>query len=676
MLPDTLAAPRAELLWDRWGIPHVYAPDAATAIQAFGWAQMRSHGDLLLRLYGQARGRAAEYWGERYFDSDAWVWTNGIPARSAEWLAQQYPQEQSVLDAFVAGINAWAELHPDSLAPDVRQVLPVRPADVLAHLQRVLHFTFVANPAAVAGIGRAWQGSGSNAWAIAPARSASRHALLLANPHLPWGDLFTWFEAQLDAPDLKAYGATLVGFPLPAIAFNDSLGWTFTTSPLDGADLYQLELRGNGYVVDGRYEPFREEQERLSIRGEDGGLTGRTLRIRRSVHGPVVADNPRYALALRVAGLDAPHLIGQQLDMLRAHDLREFETALSRLQLPLFQVTYADARGHIMSVYQGRVPVRPAGDSLSWSGIVPGYTLATLWTDTYQYWQLPRAVDPPTGWLQNANEPPWTMTLPPPLDYRGYPASLAPPPALSFRAQHSARMLAEDSLITFDEFVAYKHSTRVELADHILEDLVQAARPWGGGEAGAAAAVLERWDRQERAGRRGAVLFQAFADLLRGASWPGGSPFDVPWTIRAPLATPDGLSDPRAAAGLLERAAAALRARFGALDVAWGDVYRLRRDTLDFPASGGPAADVFRVFSFEAADDTHYRATGGDSWVAAVEFGAPVRARAVLSYGNASRPGSPHRTDQLPLVAAQQLRDVWLTRAEVEANLRDRERFR
>jgi len=264
------------------------------------------------------------------------------------------------------------------------------------------------------------------------------------------------------------------------------------------------------------------------------------------------------------------------------------------------------------------------------------------------------------------------MTLQP----ERYPLGMAPPPAMNFRAQSSARMLAEDSLISFDELVAYKHSTHLEMADHILEDVMHAARTYGGADARAAADVLERWDRQTNADSRGAVLFQEFADRLFRQAWATGSPYDVPWTPRAPLATPDGLSDAPTAAALLGQAAAAVRTLHGALDVAWGNVYRLRRDSLDLPASGAPGAlGAFRVLGFARADSTHFQATFGDSWVAAVEFGAPVRARAVLSYGNASQPGSPHRTDQLRLVAEQRLRDVWLTRAEVEANLRDREWF-
>jgi len=58
--------------------------------------------------------------------------------------------------------------------------------------------------------------------------------------------------------------------------------------------------------------------------------------------------------------------------------------------------------------------------------------------------------------------------------------------------------------------------------------------------------------------------------------------------------------------------------------------------------------------------------------VAAIEFSAPLRAQALIGYGNASQPGSPHRTDQLELFARKQLRPVWRTRKEIEAHLEER----
>src|SRR2546421_2058619 len=62
-----------EILWDRYGIPHIFAPDHPSLFYAYGYAQMEAHSELLLRLYLQARGRGAEFYGEPYVDSDRWV---------------------------------------------------------------------------------------------------------------------------------------------------------------------------------------------------------------------------------------------------------------------------------------------------------------------------------------------------------------------------------------------------------------------------------------------------------------------------------------------------------------------------------------------------------------------------------------------------------------------------
>ena len=239
--------------------------------------------------------------------------------------------------------------------------------------------------------------------------------MLLANPHLPWSGFFRWFEAQLTGGGVDGYGVTLVGMPLLAIAFNDSLGWTHTVDTLDGADLYELTLDGDGYRWDGGVRPFEVERQTLKVRTAPGTTRDETLVIRRAVQGPVVAERGGKALALRVAGLDQPHLVGQCWDMIRAKSLNEFEAALGRLQMPFFTVMYADCDGHIMHLFGGRVPVRPAGD-YDWSGIVPGDGPRTLWTATHPYADLPRIVDPPSGWLQNANDPPWTTTFPRAID--------------------------------------------------------------------------------------------------------------------------------------------------------------------------------------------------------------------------------------------------------------------
>ena len=122
----SLPSKGTEILWDRYGIPHIFAPDRASLFYAYGYAQMEAHSELLIRLYVQSRGRAAEFYGEEYLDSDKWVRVNGIPERGRQWAAEQAKEFAPLLAAFVDGLNAWGDEHRDSLSPAAKAAFPFR----------------------------------------------------------------------------------------------------------------------------------------------------------------------------------------------------------------------------------------------------------------------------------------------------------------------------------------------------------------------------------------------------------------------------------------------------------------------------------------------------------------------------------------------------------------------
>ncbi|ELS00497.1 penicilin amidase [Xenococcus sp. PCC 7305] len=664
-----------EILWDSYGIPHVYGVDIQGAFKAFGWAQMESHGDLLLRLYGQARGRGAEYWGEDYLESDQWVISMGVPDRATIWYQEQNPTFRSYLDAFAAGINAYAQENPQLIADEVEVVLPVTGEDVLAHVQRVLNFTFIVDPQTITEIineqPQSRKSKGSNGWAIAPERSASGNAMLLANPHLPWADLFLWYEAQITAPGIDAYGATLVGIPVLAIAFNDNLGWTHTVNTFDGWDLYELTLSGDGYLFDEQVRNFTTKTTEIKVKQEDGSLIYQEFTVQISVHGPVIEQKSGKALALRVVGLDRPGVLEQWWDMARAENFQEFQAVLQRLQLPMFTVMYADRQGHIMHLFNAQVPIRSQGDFAHWQGIIPGDTSDTLWTQIHPYEDLPRIVDPTSGWLQNANDPPWTTTFPDAIAAADYPAYIAPQ-EMDFRAQRSARMLVADSKISFEEMIAYKHSTHIEMADRLLDDLIPALRQEASPLALKIANVLEKWDRQTNANSQGAVLFAAWLEEIDFDTL-----FSQPWDANHPLTTPDGLANPQQAVAIFLDVARQIEQDYGALNVTWGEVFRLQHGDVDLPANGGPGDfGIFRVVNFyKTPESKNFQAFEGDSFVAAIEFSEPVRAMALTTYGNATQANSNHIDDQLKLFSQKELRPIWHLRQEVEDHLFKHETF-
>lgn len=661
---------RTEILWDSWGVPHIYGKDAKGLFQAFGWAQMQSHGDLILRLYGQARGRGAEYFGEKYLEADRYIRTMGIPTRASKWYEAQNPTMRSYLDAFAAGINSYAQEHADKINDEVEQVLPVTAVDVLAHVQRVIHFTFVVDPQSVASLKSRPSVGGSNGWAIAASHSASGHAMLLANPHLPWSDLFLWYEAQLTAPGIDAYGAALVGMPVLAIAFNNNLGWTFTVNTHDGWDAYELKLADQGYIFDSKVRLFATETQTLKVKQANGAQREEKLIIKHSIHGPVVSQKDGKAVALRVVGLDKPDIAEQFWDMARARNLQEFETALKSLQLPMFNILYGDQSGHILYLFNAQVPIHSQGNWNYWQGVVPGDKSTTLWTKTHPYQDLPRVLDPPSGWLQNANDPPWTTTFPQVLNPQDYPSYMAPH-FMSLRAQRSVKMLQEKSKISFDQMIVDKFSSRLELADRILDDLIPAAQKLGSEVGRQAADVLSNWDRKADADSRGAVLFAVWA-----RSMPSSQLFATPWNQNSPLNTPRNLANPAGAVKRLEAAATMVKLLYGALDVPWGEVARLRYGNVDLPATGGPGLfGIFRVIDLVPEAEGQFQQVAGDSYIAAIEFSNTVRAKVLTTYGNATQPGSHHISDQLPLYVRNELRQVWRTRKEIDAHLESRQVF-
>ena len=665
-----------EILWDTYGVPHIYAKDRNSLAYAFGWAQMRNHGDLLLRLVLQGRGRASEFLGKSYLDDDRWVWTIGIPATAARDYAAQTPEMRAHIVAFASGINAFAAANPGMIGDSVRAALPVTGLDISENLQRLTYARFVSSNAGVKSETSTWE-KGSNAWAIAPSRSANGHTMLLADPHLPWSDLFTWTEAEYTMPGVHLYGAAVIGSPVLQIAFNDNLGWSHTVNTQDGEDLYELTLTPHGYLLDGKERSFDESIHVIKVRGANGAFTDDTVHYRHAVQGPVVAMKPGKAIALRVVGLDGPTLpfgYQQWWDMGASRNFAEFQNAIRKNQISGQNITYADRDGHIMEFYGGNTPVRPRGDRAYWAGIVRGDSSSNIWNSLHTYADMPKTIDPPGGWVQNANDPPWWATFPPvihPRDYPSYMATLAMP----LRPQRSVRMLREDSSITYDELVRYKHSTRMELADRVLDDLVSAAAANGTDAAKRAASVLRQWDRSTDNGSRGAVLFaEWWAEY--GRRMGAKNRWAVQWDEERPLDTPYGLADTTAALAALDAAAATIETKYAALDVPWGDVYRFRRDSLDLPGNGGDGLlGIFRVINYQPAGNNRFRAVGGDSFVAAVEFSNPVHAMSLVGYGNASRAGSPHRTDQLPFLSREQLKPVWMTRAEVEAHTERREKF-
>jgi acyl-homoserine-lactone acylase len=660
---DARAASATRILWDKYGVPHIVAPSDPELFYAFAWAQMESHAEILLRLVAKARGRAAEMWGEEFVESDHWVRSNQIRRRSELWMSRQEPSFALNIEEFANGITEYCAAHEREMPSFATDLLPVTAIDILSHVQRIIYYTFLTDETFMKRrCGQTDDVRGSNAWAVAPNRSKSGRSLLLTNPHLPWTEDCRLYEAQLETNNINGHGVALLGFPVLGIAFNEHLGWTLTVNPHCATDLYKCVRVDDKCIINGVEYTVDRHCETVLVMQDDGECTSHIITVEMTELGPILTREDGELEIMRISGVSEPGLLKQWWDMLACRSMAEFELVLGRLQMPLFTVVYADHEGNILSVFNGRIPIRVGNDKRE--AVTPWAARTTdVWQGVHSYQELPRIHNPATGWLQNCNDPPWNMTHPSPIDPDEFPSYFAPR-GMNLRAQWSCRLLEARGNLTLEDLVRLKFSSRVMLADRVLDEVLAAGAYSANPAVATAIPVLKSWDRCTKPNSRGAVLFESFVEKWCG---DGGleSVCNEPWSEEAPLDTPRGLKNPERAIVALAEATIEVAHRYGAADVAWGDVYQIRVPGHVCAANGGPG-DPFGIFCALRFCPDSGVAVAGEAYCAIIEFSKPIRARTLLLYGNSSCGSHPVYCDQLELFAKRKMKSVSLLRADVE----------
>jgi acyl-homoserine-lactone acylase len=667
-----------EVLWDQWSVPHIYATNDDGACFGLGWAQAECHATQLLELFGIARGRAAEHWGRAYRDQDVLAWSMGLIDLAVTWRAGQAERTDARVRAFCAGINAWFDQHPRAAAHR-REALPVQPLDIYAHCVRTFFDIARLGGDALtqAFAPQTMPAPGSNAWAVAGSRSSSGNALLAINPHLPWSGRYLFFEAHTVSPDRDFYGACLLGQPWQGMGFNPHAGWAHTVNQIDNVDVFQLVLTDEGYLYDGQSRAFETTTHTLVVRGEDGTQHAEELQCRRSAHGPVVCAPDGSLVAVRVSGVThdpCVEALEAWWQMSKATTLDEIIAVPHAMQLPMFTVVAASAEGRIAGLFAGRPPVREHGTVAEWRRRLPGDDPTWVSTATHPQHVLPSVVDPVAGFVQSTNDPPWTLTWPP-LDPGAHPPAVtfAPEVFPGFRALAAIEPFLDGQPVSFQQLLDLKSQTAVRMADHWLDDLIAAATESADPVANDAADALARWDRHADRDSGGAVLFFAWAARFLLLAAAGGM-VAVPWSRDDPFRTPRGLKDPAAAVAALIDAARTLLDCGLPLTTAIGQVWSMRFGGHSAPADGGPGeTGVLKVLMPMPEDDGGSTVVFGETFTAIVEFGTPVHAEGVMTYGNRTENPGLGTARQLQMVSDKQTRPLHLLRSDVEQHTTRRE---
>ncbi len=684
-------AARVTIVRDDWGIPHVYGKTDADAIFGLMYAQAEDNFNRIETNYLNALGRLAEAEGASAIYQDLrmklFIQPDSMKqlyARSPVWL-------QLLMNAWADGLNFYLAKHPGVTPRVIRQFEPwmalaFSEGSIGGDIEKVSlpHLESFYGKRALSQIPvekRPYpsEPSGSNGIAIAPSNTASRHALLLINPHTSF---FFRAEAQAVSEEgLNVYGALTWGQFFVYQGFSDRAGWMHTSSGADNIDEYleTVTPRGDGfsYRYGGAERAVTSTRVSVPYRTSSGMAT-KEFTVYRTHHGPIVreADGKWVSVRLMQEPLKA---LTQSYSRTKARNLREFRQTMELHTNSSNNTIYADADGNIAYFHANYVPKRST--RFDWAMPVDGSDPATEWQGVHSIDESPLIVNPANGWLYNTNNWPYSAAgafSPKKQNYPAYMERYTENP----RGIHAIRVLEGKKDFTPATLLDAAYDSHLPAFAQLIPVLV---RDYDGlapdhphkARLAEQVALLRGWDFRWATSSVPTSLAVFWGDELwqrvtADANSEEMSVYDFMEARATPMMRLQALAT----------ASDKLTADFGSWKTAWGSINRFQRLTGDIVHKfddAGPSVPVgftssrwgsLASFGARAYPGTRkWYGTGGNSFVAVVEFGDSVRARAVTAGGSSGHPASRHFRDQAERYSTGNLRDVYFYRTQLKGHI-------
>jgi acyl-homoserine lactone acylase PvdQ len=536
---------------------------------------------------------------------------------------------------------------------------------------------------------------GSNGFAIAPSRTASGNALLYINPHVPY---YFRMEVQIVSGEgLNAYGAVTWGQFFIYQGFNAHCGWMHTSSYADVDDLYaeKISKKDGGWIYEyeGKSRPVQIKPFTLWYKTGDQKLS-HTIKGLYTHHGPVIASGKGSWLSLREYNRSLNALLEAWL-ITKARNFDEYRQAMDLRGNTTNNTVYADDKGNIAYWHGNFIPRRDS--TYDWSHPVDGTIAATEWKGAHKLNEIIHVYNPATGWIQNCNSTPFSLSGSSSPRRQDYPYYMAPD-GENFRALNAIRLLENVRGMTLDSLIAKGYDTYLTAFDRLLPALFEAYGSAGSGKMD-----------PNGPGAKGTTIDQSALDeaidTLRNWNRRSGehsiaTTLAIEWAIRMTQYAPkpdrpeDGshqvenliteISNTTQEQRLheLTNALTDLQQRFGSWKMEWGNVCRYQRltgkiqESYDDKLSSLPVGFVPSAFGqlpsavSRYMDNTKRRyAYSGNSFIAAVEFGKKLHARSIVTGGESSDPASPHFSDQTDGFLHGHFKDVLFYKEDVLKNM-------
>ncbi len=697
-------AQRVTIIRDTWGVPHVYGKTDADAVFGLLYAQAEDDFSRVELNYINAMGRLAEVEGEAQLYRDLRMKLFIDPADMKAKYAASPPWLKKLMDAFADGLNYYLYTHPRVTPKLITHFEPWMAltfsegsigGDIESVNLRQLEQFYGKRPSAGgADAGDAAAGAageearqdardafpvepgGSNGFAIAPAISASGHALLLINPHT--SHYFRPEVQVVSEEGLNAYGAVTWGQFFVYQGFNSRMGWMHTSGGGDVIDEYlETVAERNGkfsYRYGNEERPMKAVQIDLPYR-QGGAMAPKLGTVYYSHHGPIVREANGKWIAVRL--MQEPlKALTQSYTRTKARSYAEFAKVMELRTNSSNNTVYADADGNIAYWHGNFMPRRDT--SFDWTKPVDGSNPATEWKGLHEVKETIHLFNPKNGWLYNTNNWPFTAAGPESPKQKDYPKYMSENPE-NARGIHAVRVLQNAKALTLDGLIAAANDSYLTAFEPLIPALLKAYDETPAGDPLRAelkdqVAALRAWDFRYSVGSVPTSLAIFWGEGLMRQVGSAARAKGVPVLDYMALNT---TAKERVEA--LERASAKLTADFGTWKTPWGEINRFQRLTGDIGQPFDEAKPSLPV-AFTSSTWGSLAAFGmttpaktrriygdrGNSFVAVVEFGKRIRAKSVLAGGESGDPASPHFTDQAELFSKGQFKDVLFYREDVE----------
>ena len=695
-------AQKVTIIRDDWGIAHVYGRRNADAVFGMEYAQAEDDFNRVETNYINGMGWLAETEGQSKIYQDLRTRLFIDP----ETLKKQYGESpawlKTLMNAFADGLNYYLYKHPEvkprvikrfepwmalsftegSIGTDIERVN----IDQLAAFYGKESVDPCSPPHAGRGLSEATlanrdetaEPAGSNGVAIAASNTIRRHALLLINPHTSF-----YFRSELQMVSdegLDAYGAATWGQFFLYQGFNSRIGWMHTSSGVNAISEYleTVERKGGRYYYKYGDKELPVMAKEISVPYlTDRGMVAKKFVVYRTQHGPVIGEQNGKWVTIRLMQEPVKALI-QAYTRTKATDYKSFRRTMELHTNSSNNTIYADADGNIAYFHGNFIPRRDT--RFDWTKPVDGSNPATDWHGLLSVDETPHLLNPKSGWIYNSNDAPWSAAGLGSLKKEDFPAYVETG-GESARGLHAVRVLEDKQDFTLDSLIAAAFDSYLPWFEKAMPALIKAwdqdpdSDPLKAKLAGQIELLREwdlRWGVNSIPTSLAVFWGEEIVRHVRGDARSVGMPVYDYIGSKAP------------AGQLLQSLATAsdrLTADFGTWKTPWGEVNRFQRladhlvphfdDTqpsipVEFTSALWGSLASFGARPYPGTK--RWYGSGGNSFVAVVEFGKTVRAKAVTAGGESGNPSSPHFDDEAKRYSTGDLREVYFYRSQLHGH--------